>query len=94
MRTVTKPVYYCDFCKIRRLAKPAMELHERHCTMNHNRKCRVCGGRSVSCPMCQFAVQRQAGLDLSMPYHNLEAEVKKWYRDQDEAYESRAARGE
>jgi hypothetical protein len=34
--------YYCDFCKKSGCSKPAMEKHEKHCTMNPNRICRMC----------------------------------------------------
>lgn len=40
MRTKTKTVYYCDFCKKNGLQKKAMEKHERHCTMNPERDCK------------------------------------------------------
>ena len=42
MKQVKKWVYYCDYCKTRRIAKWAMEQHERHCTMNPNRTCQMC----------------------------------------------------
>lgn len=34
--------YYCDFCKKSNCSKHAMELHEKHCTMNPDRQCRLC----------------------------------------------------
>jgi hypothetical protein len=34
--------YYCDFCRKSKGTKNAMEIHERHCTMNPNRACRMC----------------------------------------------------
>ena len=34
--------FYCDFCKKANLQKRAMFLHEKHCTMNPNRTCRLC----------------------------------------------------
>lgn len=37
-----KKIYYCDFCKKYKLTKPAIEIHEKHCTLNPNRICRVC----------------------------------------------------
>ena len=42
MKAVMRKVYYCDFCKARRFRVDAMELHEKHCTANPNRICRVC----------------------------------------------------
>lgn len=40
MRTVERKVYYCDFCRKHGLQRAAMEKHERHCTLNPDRKCR------------------------------------------------------
>ena len=34
--------YQCDFCGKRKYSAPAMGRHERHCTLNPNRVCRVC----------------------------------------------------
>ena len=34
--------YYCEFCGKGGCGKYAMEQHEIHCTMNPNRKCRMC----------------------------------------------------
>ena len=42
MKTVKKNVYYCDFCKKRTLSASSMSVHEKHCTANPDRKCRMC----------------------------------------------------
>jgi hypothetical protein len=42
MKTVKKNVYYCDYCKKRKLTSHAMLIHERHCTANPHRECRMC----------------------------------------------------
>ncbi len=34
--------YWCDFCNKAGLQAGAMRKHELHCTLNINRKCRVC----------------------------------------------------
>jgi hypothetical protein len=34
--------YCCDFCKKKKYTKAAMNNHESHCTINPNRRCRVC----------------------------------------------------
>jgi len=34
--------YYCGFCGKSGGGRYAMELHEKHCTMNPNRVCRMC----------------------------------------------------
>ncbi len=43
MKTQRRWRYYCDFCKKSGGSKSAMLLHEKHCTMNPNRECRMCG---------------------------------------------------
>ena len=50
MRTVIKPVYYCDFCNKRYLAKNWATRHERHCTANINRVCRTCKSLGLEQP--------------------------------------------
>jgi hypothetical protein len=39
-RKVTQ--YKCDFCGKRKYSSPAMKKHEKHCTLNPNRSCRMC----------------------------------------------------
>lgn len=43
MITKIKEVYYCEYCKKRYLAKWAIENHERRCTLNPKRECKLCG---------------------------------------------------
>ncbi len=45
MITKIKKVYYCEHCKKHYLNAGAMAHHEKHCTANPNRECRLCGGR-------------------------------------------------
>lgn len=47
MKTITKPVYYCDFCKKKGLSRFHMEKHEKHCTGNPDRECGICGCRDI-----------------------------------------------
>lgn len=42
MKTKKVNRYYCDFCTKANCSSSAMRLHERHCTMNLNRQCRMC----------------------------------------------------
>ena len=42
MREAMRKVYYCDHCQGRRMRRDAMERHEKHCTANPTRVCRVC----------------------------------------------------
>lgn len=43
MKTITKPVYYCEHCKKHGLSKHAMEHHEQFCNKNPINK-RACYG--------------------------------------------------
>ena len=43
MKTKIRKIYYCEYCKKHGMRKPDMEKHEKHCTLNMNRKCRLCG---------------------------------------------------
>ena len=42
MKTKRVNRYYCDYCKKSNCSAPSISKHERHCTMNPNRKCRMC----------------------------------------------------
>lgn len=42
MKTVKKNVYYCDFCKKKGLSAGHIATHEKHCTGNPERECRLC----------------------------------------------------
>ena len=55
MKTIKKNVYYCDFCKKKGLSASALSKHEKHCTGNINRVCRMCEGNQ---PNYQEAVDR------------------------------------
>ena len=35
--------YYCDYCKKASCSGGYMSVHEKHCTMNPKRECRMCG---------------------------------------------------
>jgi|SRR5687767_5475208 len=47
MKTIKKNVYYCDFCNKRSLSAPSTSKHEKHCTANPNRSCRMCEGNNI-----------------------------------------------
>ena len=46
MRTKIKKVFYCDFCKKHSLK--SLIIHEKHCTANPNRECRLCGRKDIN----------------------------------------------
>lgn len=43
MKTIKKNVYYCEYCNKHGLSAGAMAKHEKHCTANPDRICRLCG---------------------------------------------------
>lgn len=45
MRIIKKNVYYCDYCKKKSLK--SLAIHEKHCTANPDRICRLCEGKSI-----------------------------------------------
>lgn len=55
-----KPVYYCKHCKKYRLAKNAMEKHEKGCTLNPRRDCGMCeygdGGMAFEDLLAKFPI--------------------------------------
>ena len=51
MKTKIKKVYYCEFCKRHSLS--SLISHELHCTMNPDRKCRLCGREKSLTPIIE-----------------------------------------
>lgn len=45
MKTKRKIVYYCDFCSKKSLR--SLKIHEKHCTANPDRECRLCERLSI-----------------------------------------------
>jgi len=45
MKVKKKCVYYCDYCSKKSLR--SLKIHEKHCTTNPNRECRLCGNKSI-----------------------------------------------
>lgn len=45
MKTKRKIVYYCDFCTKKSLR--SLKIHEKHCTANPDRECRLCECLSI-----------------------------------------------
>ncbi len=85
MKTKLKNVYYCDFCKKHSLASWAMKEHEKHCTLNPDRICRVCDNKDKNCPMCKFSKIRisikNGGKTPKEPFE-LEKEMKKYWEEE------------
>jgi len=47
MKTIKKNVYYCDYCGKHNLSASNISKHEKHCTANPERVCRLCEGREI-----------------------------------------------
>ena len=45
MKVIKKNVYYCEYCKKKSLR--SVKIHEKHCTANPNRECRLCDNQSI-----------------------------------------------
>ncbi len=45
MKVKKKCVYYCEFCKKKSLR--SLKVHEKHCTANPDRECRLCEQLSI-----------------------------------------------
>lgn len=52
MLTVTKPVYYCEYCKRHRMTARSIEAHEPRCIYNPLRD--VCGWHKDTRPVAPF----------------------------------------
>ena len=59
MHIKMRPRYYCDHCRKASGSKPAMAIHEAHCTANPDRTCRMCG-TSIS-PRYHVAILQRQG---------------------------------
>ena len=55
MKIKTKKVYYCDYCK--KHALRSLAQHERYCTGNLNRECRLCGRNKKTTPKLKVLVR-------------------------------------
>ena len=45
MKIIKKNVYYCDHCKKRTLSGGSMKIHEKRCTANPDRECKMCDNK-------------------------------------------------
>lgn len=48
IKTKTKKVYYCDFCNKNGLSRYYMDKHEKDCTLNPSRNCKVCDNKNAN----------------------------------------------
>ena len=79
----TKKVFYCEFCKKKSLATHSMLKHEKHCTLNPKRECRLCKNYSLKpgeCPICEFSFARLQGKKLP----DLKEEMRKFWENENE----------
>jgi hypothetical protein len=68
--------YYCEFCRKGMSQRPAMEKHETHCTLNPNRRCKMCiiiTGGDEPVPMSELAALLPGEVDH--PFSNPVAEA-------------------
>lgn len=63
MRTKTVSRYYCDHCKKSGGQRAAMERHEKGCTLNPDRYCRMCDrGNAEHAPIAILIAAAREGL--------------------------------
>lgn len=55
MKIKVKKVYYCDFCKKHSLK--SIKFHEKHCTGNPNRECRMCGRKDINTIIPKYKIE-------------------------------------
>lgn len=60
MKVKLKKVYYCEYCKKHSL-RPFL-IHEKHCTLNPKRECRICGNKADLSPLVD-KYSKQAGYE-------------------------------
>ncbi|MFL5309503.1 MAG: hypothetical protein ACJ79H_03510 [Myxococcales bacterium] len=77
MNVKTKSVYYCEFCKKHGLSRPAMEKHERRCTMNPDRRCGWCEYADTDLPALVLELRARGG-DAA----HASPEIVEWLRGQ------------
>ena len=57
MKTKTKTVYYCDYCKKHSLSGGTLAKHEKHCTANPDRICRMCGRENIKAIIPKYKIE-------------------------------------
>lgn len=91
MITKNIKMHYCEFCGKKRMRSNAMAQHERHCTANINRQCRMCEGKTNYKAIIKnisrkhrddLVVKRgEHGDYYSMDAQNIVQEIKEMCRD-------------
>lgn len=57
MITKLKKIHYCDYCGKHGMRKSCIEKHEKHCTLNPKRECRLCGRKSGNEDSAQLSLE-------------------------------------
>ena len=57
MKSKTKTVYYCGYCKKYFLRKDSVLNHELHCTLNPGRHCKLCGCTNIFPTIAKYLVR-------------------------------------
>ena len=52
MKTKMRKVYYCEYCRKHSLKN--ISEHEKHCTANPHRECKLCGAKDISAIIKQY----------------------------------------
>ena len=57
--------YYCDFCKKANCSSYAISEHEKHCTMNPDRQCRMCQWQPKVKPLTVMEMKDALGVSFA-----------------------------
>lgn len=72
MKTLTKKVYYCDYCNKHRLVSNVIKDHEEHCTLNPNRLCGMCGYKGIQQPTFEVEVLGEADFNKHIAQEDID----------------------
>lgn len=78
MKTIKKNVYYCEYCNKHRLSASHIATHERHCTANPLRICRLCGYNNGFVKTIAKLKERFIIIKEQVKYADFDIDVIKW----------------
>jgi len=62
MKVNLRHVYYCEYCNKHRLRSDVIKKHEKHCTLNPNRECRLCGNKNIKSIIKKYHIRKKFSL--------------------------------
>lgn len=74
MKAIKKNVYYCDYCNKRGLSSAHMKRHEKGCTLNPDRQCRMACESSKNIRSIIFGLKQRFVLKQTTPLERFETD--------------------